>query len=282
MDPLFEANLNLWNEWTQIHEKSEVYDLPGFLAGRNSLHPLELSELGPSLSPDKNGAKSLLHLQCHFGLDTLSWAHLGAKAIGIDFSDKAIGLAKSLNERLGLNAEFICSNLYELPDRLDAQFDIVYTSYGVLVWLPDILKWAKIVAHYLKPGGIFYIAEFHPFASIFDDEAHKELRVRYPYFSRGDPLEFKTQGSYVDRDAKIEQPVEYEWTHNLGDILTALISAGLCIEYLHEFPYAVDPFNHDLMEKGEDGYWRLKDKRDSVPLMYSIKAIRPIQENRHS
>ncbi len=274
MDPFFEANLNLWNEWTSIHEKSEAYDLPGFLAGKNSLHSLELAELGPSIVPDENGAKRLLHLQCHFGLDTLSWARLGAKATGIDFSDKAIQLARSLNERLGLDVEFICSSLYDLPDRLDTEFDIVYTSYGILAWLPDISKWAEIVSHFLKPGGIFYIAELHPFACVFDDEEQTELKVRYPYFSRADPLEFQPQGSYVDRNAKIVQPVEYEWTHSLGEIITALISAGLRIEYLHEFPYTVDPFCSHLMEKGEDRYWRLKDKRDSVPLMYSIKAIR--------
>lgn len=279
MDPFFEANRNLWDEWSLIHEKSEVYNLSGFLAGKNSLHSLELAELGPEIAPDENGPKSLLHLQCHVGLDTLSWARLGAKATGVDFSDKAVQLARSLNEQLGLDVEFICSNLYDLPGRLDAQFDIVYTSYGVLVWLPDIPKWAAIAAHFVKPGGIFYIAEFHPFAYIFDDEEQKELKVRYPYFSRRDPLEFKTQGSYADRNAKVEQPVEYEWTHNLGDILTALISAGLRIDYLHEFPYAVNPFSPHLMEKGEDGYWRLKDKRDSIPLMYSIKAIRPLQAN---
>jgi SAM-dependent methyltransferase len=263
-----QANLNLWNEWAVIHEKSASYDVEGFRAGKTSLHALELEEVGPV------AGKSLLHLQCHFGKDTLSWARLGATVTGIDFSDKAIDIARRLSDELKIPATFILSDLYGLPDVLGGQFDIVFTSYGVLPWLPDVRRWAQIVAHYLKPGGMFYIAEFHPFAYVFDDEAvTPELRVRYPYFSQLEPLEFNDSASYADPEAPVSQRVHYEWDHQLGEIVTALIDAGLHIEFLHEFPYSVY-LQFTFMQQGADGYYRLSKGGGTIPLMFSIRAMK--------
>jgi 2-polyprenyl-3-methyl-5-hydroxy-6-metoxy-1,4-benzoquinol methylase len=149
MNQYTHANRILWNAWTKIHEKSQFYDIQAFKAGGNTLKSIELDELG-----DVRGS-SLLHLQCHFGQDTLSWARLGAQVTGVDLSDEAISLARSLAGELGLKARFVCSDLYELPQVLKEQFDIVFTSYGVLAWLSDLPRWAGIIANFIKPGGYF-------------------------------------------------------------------------------------------------------------------------------
>ena len=155
------ANRELWNAWTEIHEGSTFYDVEGFLAGRQTLLPIELEELGP----DVREGTTLLHLQCHFGLDTLSWARRGARVTGVDFSDKAIALADRLAREVGLDeaCRFVQSDLYDLPAHLDERFDVVFTSWGVLMWLPDLTAWGRLIARYLRPGGIFYIVDFHPF-----------------------------------------------------------------------------------------------------------------------
>lgn len=262
------ANLNLWNEWAAIHEKSTYYDMEGFRAGKLSLHPLEIEEVG------EVAGKSLLHLQCHFGMDTLSWARLGAIVTGVDFSDKGIEIARRLGDELKIPATFVRSDIYRSPEVLTGQFDIVFTSYGVLAWLPDIRRWAQIVAHYLKPGGTFFIVEFHPFAHLFDDGAGTpDLEMRNPYFGRSGPLEFDDSSSYADPEAPVNQRAHYEWHHRLGEIMTALLDAGLRIEFLHEFPYSVYsqlPF----MQQGEDGYYRLSNHDGMIPLMFSIRARR--------
>ncbi len=167
MDEYRRANQDLWDEYTRINAASSMYDLAGFKAGRNALHPLEIQELG-----DVRG-KSLLHLQCHFGMDTLTWARLGAQVTGVDFAPDAVRLARSLAGELGLAARFIQSDLYDLPNHLDETFDIVFTSYGALTWLSDIPGWAQVAARYVRPGGTFYIAEFHPAACMFSDESDR-------------------------------------------------------------------------------------------------------------
>jgi len=267
LDDYFKANRALWNEYAQIHARSKFYDLEGFKAGRNSLQAFEIEELG-----DVAG-KSLLHLQCHFGMDTLSWARMGAKVTGVDFSEKAIELAEKLAAELDLDAQFICANVYELPQVVHGKFDIVYTSGGVLIWLPDLPRWARIIAHFLKKGGTFYMAEVHPFSQVFDDEEGvTELRLRYPYFPPHGPLVFDVEGSYADRDAHVNQKVEYEWVHSLSEVFNALIAAGLRIEFLHEFPFTIYSQFPDLMEQGSDGLWHLKEGGDSLPLLFSLKA----------
>ena len=263
-----ESNRQNWNERTPIHAASGYYDVEGFKRGKSSLNSIELQELG-----DVSG-RSMLHLQCHFGLDTLSWARLGAKVTGVDFSDEAIELARSLSREVGIEAEFVRSDLYDLPSALHGQYDIVFTSYGVLNWLPDVPRWAKVARHFVTPGGIFQMVEFHPFGDIFDDENESpEPRVQYPYSSLPlDPFRFEAGPTYTDGDLMPSQPT-YEWSHSLDDIINSLISAGLRIEFLHEFMfmgYKASP----TMEQGEDGWWRLTEGRDSIPLMFSLMATK--------
>ncbi len=259
------ANLALWNEWVDINAHSGEYALDAFKAGRNSLHLLELGELGPV------AGKSLLHLQCHFGMDTLSWARLGARATGIDFSERAIALAQQLSQECGAPARFILSDIYALPEKLDETFDIVYTSYGVLPWLPDLGAWSRLVAGYLRPGGTFYMVEFHPFASLFD-ESDPGLRIADQYFNL-QATAYAVQGSYDDRQAVVHQKISYEWAHPLSEVLSALLSAGIRLEYVHEFPFSVYP-QFTFLEKGEDGNYYLPGRAMTIPLMYSIKGKR--------
>ena len=162
MDDYMKDNQGWWNEAAQVHAQGEGYLMREFKQGLNKLHPLDREEVG-----DVTG-KKLLHLQCHFGMDTLSWARLGAQVTGIDFADKAIAIAKDLSQELNLDATFLCSDIYHVRDALDAagQFDIVYTSYGAICWLPDLQPWGQIIAHYLKPGGFFYIAEVIPLCGL--------------------------------------------------------------------------------------------------------------------
>jgi len=261
------VNLKRWNETSQIHAQSKEYDLEGFMKGRNSLYSLEEEALG-----DVSG-KTLLHLQCQFGMDTLSWARLGAEVTGVDYSDVAIDLANSINKELKLPAKFICSNIYDLPEVLDEQFDIVFTSYGVLTWLPDIKKWGEIVARYLKLGGVFFIAEFHPFSMIFDEEHKSDLVYKYPYFHTKIPMHFQSEYTYTDSEKLVDNVDAYEWQHSFADIINSLLQAGLTIQEVKEYPFTC--FGHfPFVEKCDDGYWRIKNNEYEIPLMFSIKATR--------
>ena len=262
------ANNELWDEWTRIHETSTFYDLEGFKRGGNRLRPYELEEIGPV------DGLELLHLQCHFGIDTLSWARLGAKVTGADFSGAAVELARSVAAEIGLGgARFVQSDLYALPSALEGQFDLVYTSRGVLGWLPDITRWAEVVAHFVRPGGRFYITEIHPVAQAFDDDgvAPGELRLRYPYWEHPEPLAFPVEGSYADRTAPMVTPMEYGWDHGLGEIVSALIAAGLRIESLREYPFVDWPV--EFLAEAPDGTWRLPPGTPGeLPLFFSILA----------
>jgi SAM-dependent methyltransferase len=265
-DEYLDANRKLWDELTPIHARSEFYDLEGFKSGRCALSSIELEEVGAV------SGKSLLHLQCHFGMGTLSWARLGARAVGVDFSNEAINLARSLSRETGIEARFVLADVYELPNVLDEEFEIVFTSAGVLCWLPDLKRWAEIISHFLRPGGFFYIFEGHPFSGIFNDSANAtRLEVTESYFSGPEPRYWEPDGDYADPDAEVSHG-SYEWTHSLGSIISALAGAGLRIEFLREFPVLFDR-SCPLMKQDKDGWWRLTG--DRMPLTFSIKASKP-------
>ncbi len=260
----FKANKHLWNQRTLVHIDSSFYNLAGFKAGENVLTPIELNELG-----DVKG-KKMLHLQCHFGMDSLDWARKGADVTGVDLSDEAIKEAKQLNDELKLNAKFICSNVYDLKEHLDEQFDIVFTSYGTIGWLPDLDKWADIISHYLKPGGIFYIADFHPVVWMFDDEFS---HIKY-YYNNRELIVTENQGTYTDTDHKSDiKGKEYSWNHGLSEVFMALIKAGLTIESFNEFMYSPYPCFSNTVEI-EKGKWQIKGMEGKIPMVYSILAKR--------
>ncbi len=268
-DEYSRVNLAHWNELVGVHlGAGSDYDVAGFKAGRISVKAVERRELG-----DVAG-KSLLHLQCHFGLDTLSWGRLGARVTGVDFSDSAIAAARDLATEIDVDARFICSNIYDLPEALHGEFDIVYTAYGALTWLPDLPRWARVAASFVRPGGTLYLAEFHPMGWIFDDTpGAAELRVRYPYFPTGAPAMYEEDGSYADRSAKVENRRTYNYPFTIGDVVTSLIDAGLRIEHLHEFPGCCFPA-FPFLEPRSDGLWYVPPSMGDIPLEFTIKATK--------
>jgi SAM-dependent methyltransferase len=267
MDDYLATNRKLWNAWTPFHVDSQFYDVAGFKAGREALDRLELGVVGPV------EGKSLLHLQCHFGMSTLAWARHGATVTGIDFSDEAIRAARSLAVEMGIEATFVLSDLSELPQNLTGPFDVVFTSYGALPWLPDLRVWGQVVAHFLKPGGIIGLVEAHPLLMTLDDtRADRDLRVTYPYFVQPEPLRFEQQGSYAAPEAPVRS-ISFEWMHSFSEIIGSLLEAGLSLESLAEHRLLAWPF-FAWMERGEDGFWRLPEGNPDIPLSYSLRARR--------
>lgn len=260
----------MWDEFAKANyqAENEFYSVKAFLEGKSSLRSFELDEIGDV----KN--KTLLHLQCHFGLDTLSWAREGAKVTGIDFSGEAIRLAKTLASKAKLSATFIQTNLYELPKVLSMKFDIVYTSIGVLCWLNDLKKWAEIISHFLKKGGFFYITDGHPVKNMFDNDHPKELQLKFNYFPIQEPMEFIAEGSYASSEPHMKPHKEYEWNHSISEIINSLIQAGLKIESFNEYPYSPYPM-FNFSTKDQKGYYRLINQKAEIPLIYSLKALKP-------
>ena len=259
----FDTNKDTWNKKVKIHAESIMYDMDAFKKGKSSLKTYEKEALG------NVAGKSLLHLQCHFGQDTLSLSRLGAKCVGIDLSDEGIKLAGELNIELGLDAEFVCCNVLDISKHISKQFEIVFTSYGVIGWLPDLTPWGKTIADRLESGGTFFMVEFHPIVWMFDYlEDHAELKYGY---QQKEPIYEEYKGTYADPESHMISK-EYGWNHGLGEVVTALTKAGLIIEYLKEFdesPYNVLP---DLT-KTENGMYGTRDRL--YPLIYTIKAIKP-------
>ena len=253
-----ELNEESWNKRTAHHVVSDFYAMDDFKAGKSSLIDIELGLLG-----DVKG-KQILHLQCHFGQDSLSLARMGAKVTGIDLSDKAIATAKELNTELNLDAEFIVSDVYDLPNNLKGEFDIVYTSYGTIGWLPDMNKWGSIISHFLKPEGKFVFVEFHPNVWMYDDDF---THVKYNYF-KDDAIVEEEEGTYADKDAKVK--FKYVcWNHSLSEVMSGLLDNGLTVNNFKEYNYSpYDCFAHT--EKIGECKYQIKAFGDKMPLCYSI------------
>ncbi len=255
-------NRDSWNKRTDLHIKSDFYDNDGFIKGRNSLNSIELDLLG-----DING-KQVLHLQCHFGQDTISLTRLGAHATGVDISDRAIEEARKLAEETRSDAEFIRCDLYDLPGRLDRKFDIVFSSYGTIGWLPDVDKWAALINRYLKKGGRFVFAEFHPFVWMYDDDFSK---IRYSYFNTGPIIEAE-QGTYADKTADLIQEQVW-WNHGLGEVIQGLIDQDLVLKRIREFDYS--PYsNFNGSEQYEPGKYRIRGLDSKIPIVYALEAVK--------
>ena len=267
-----EANRANWDERVGIHVASAPYDLTPLREGRATLNPIEEEELGPVLG------QAVLHLQCHFGRDSLALAQRGAVVVGLDFSAPAIETARALAVEVGLadRARFVQSDLYDAPAAIGAPaaFDLVYVTWGAINWLPDIRRWAQIVAHFLKPGGRLYLAEGHPAALVFDDERATADGMPgwfVPYFHDG-PHAFDTQFDYADQQARVANSRTYEWIHPVGDVVTALIDAGLALDWLRDHD-AVTWQMFRCLQAGADGMYRWPDRR-WLPLSYSLSARR--------
>ncbi|MEX2256013.1 MAG: class I SAM-dependent methyltransferase [Acidimicrobiia bacterium] len=267
MDEQIAANLARWDELVGINAASDLYDVADFKSGTSSLDSIQIEELG-----DVSG-KSVLHLLCHLGLDGLSLAREGATVTGMDFSQQAVDFAQGLADELGLDARFICSDMYDLPNHLDGQFDIVLMSYGVVGWLKDLDRWAEITAGYLKPGGSVHVVEFHPFAEMFDDR-NPEFVLTYPYFRQQEAVRTDWDGAYADPTAKVEHTVAYSWQAGIGDLFMAVLRAGLRIESYRELPTCNEQLRPGLVQ-GADKLWRTPDGIPDLPITYALKASKP-------
>jgi SAM-dependent methyltransferase len=260
-----ELNRAMWNERVPLHLCSRLYDLPKFKAGALSLRQHEIADLG-----DVRG-KALIHLQCHFGKDTLSWARLGAHVTGLDFSEAAIRAAIALAAEIGVDAQFVTADVYDAPEALGGRtFDIVYTGVGALCWLPDLTRWAKVIFELLQPGGQLYLYEFHPLKWIFGETDKPQIVDTYFTPTEG----FRLAGvTYADATAPTAQTPTIQWNHPLGEVVTALADAGMRIQSLHELDGDV-LHQWPTMVKGEDALYRMPPGTPSLPLMYVVRAFR--------
>ncbi|MCI5054928.1 MAG: class I SAM-dependent methyltransferase [Flavobacteriales bacterium] len=262
MTDYLKTNQKSWDAKVASHYESAFYNVDGFIKGQTSLNEIELPLLG-----NISGLK-VLHLQCHFGQDSISLARMGADVTAVDFSNEALKKGEELCGLTGQKVRFVHSDIYSLPQKLEGSgaYDLVFTSYGTIGWLPDLEKWSNVIAHYLKPGGHLVFAEFHPVLWMFDDDFEG---VAYKY-SKSDPIIEQLEGSYAD--PKSNNVYEHiSWNHGLGEVFSALHKAGMIIEYFEEFDYSpYDAFRHS--EEYEKGKFRVKKFGNKIPLVYALKA----------
>lgn len=257
-----DINRQSWNNRTDTHIQSDFYDMDNFMKGKSSLNQIELDLLG-----DVTG-KSILHLQCHFGQDSISLSRMGAKVTGVDLSDKAIDNARQIAQQLATTTTFICCDIYDLPNHLDQQFDIVYTSYGTIGWLPDLDKWATIISRFLKPNGKFVFVEFHPVVWMFDDDFEK---IAYNYLNAGAIIESEN-GTYADKNAPITQDY-VTWNHGMSEVVTSLLTHDMQLNILNEYDYSpYECFNK--MITVAPGKYRIDHLDNKIPMVYAVVATK--------
>lgn len=254
-----EENRKLWNELTNVHMKgSSFYPIDEFLKGKIVLKNIEKTEVG-----DVKG-KDLLHLQCHFGMDTLSWARLGANVTGVDISDEAIEQAKKLSTAINVEADFLRSDILELEGKINKKYDIVFASYGALYWIPNLKKWMQIASSYLKENGFIYIIDGHSIGDWLNrcDLEKSILNHKFSYFDRS-TQKYETTQDYADPTFK-SKASEFGWHYTLSDLINAISSAGLMIDHFNEFP------SFDMIY--DNGSLKPVGEVSNYPVMFSIKA----------
>lgn len=261
MESYLNINKQHWNNKVDLHYQSEFYSVQQFIEGETSLNKIELDILG------NIAGKSILHLQCHFGQDSIALSRMGAKVTGVDFSDKAINKAEKLNELCSTSVDFICSDIYDLPMHLNKKYDYVFTSYGTITWLPDLDKWAQVVKHFLNPNGKLILVEFHPFLWMYNSSF---TSIDYSYFNTG-PIEEVEEGSYTDRNAPLKQKF-IGWNHALSEVATSLINNQFEISSIKEYDYSPYPIFGDMLKEKEKVY-RLKKFENKLPMVYSLEAV---------
>ena len=269
----FADNLKSWDAVAHLHAQgsgAEFYRIKEFLQGECKLGPWELEEVG-----DVAG-KSLLHLQCHIGTDTLSWSRHGAQVTGLDFSAAAVAEAERFARLLNIeDARFVVSSVREAESALSGeQFDIVYTGRGAICWLPDLDEWAGICAQLVRPNGILYMEETHPtldLMEVIEIDGKQVIQPKYDPF-RTDPVSEEYEGSYADRNAKTGVQTNHCWEHGLGEILNALVNHGFEIELLNERPWAFFEPWENMFTPARNNYWKLKDDFVTLPLSYTLRA----------
>jgi SAM-dependent methyltransferase len=264
------ANRRNWDERAAIHAQNRTgfYPIDRLKAGEDILQPIEAAEIG-----DVAG-KRLIHLQCHIGLDTLCLARRGAIVTGLDFSPTAIAAALALASELGIPAEFVESDVFGARERLSGSFDVAFVTWGTICWLPNIERWAQVVASLLAAGGVLYLADAHPSALVLE-EIEGRILPHYPWRVSADkPLIFEDAQTYTGDATELVEKRNYEWIHPLSAIITGLIEAGLQLEFLHEherLPWKL----FASMEPDGDRMFRLPETAVPIPLSFSLMARNP-------
>lgn len=262
----FDANREMWDDRVPIHMGSDFYGVEAFKAGAEILHAFEIDEIGELAGLD------LVHLQCHFGMDTLACAQRGARVTGLDRSEAGIAAARELAAEIEIPARFVAANVYDAVEALGETYDVVYTGRGALNWLPDVDRWAEVVEALLRPGGFLYLNEFHPVTDMMADES---FEIVYDYFGRPEGYHFDGEGiTYTETEERTEHRTSHEWIHPTSRVITALLDVGLRIELFREHDFSVFS-RFPFLEKETIGIrrvYRMPEGRPRLPLMYSIRA----------
>jgi 2-polyprenyl-3-methyl-5-hydroxy-6-metoxy-1,4-benzoquinol methylase len=259
------ANLAWWQEAAPLHAGSGLYDLEGLRSGRDGMRPHEVAEIG------EVSGRDLVHLQCHIGTDTVAWARRGARTVGLDFSSNAIEVAGRLAADCGVDIEFVCADVYDAPEALGhRRFDTVYTGIGALNWLADLRGWARVVEQLLRPGGALYLSEIHPVVLGLSEDGRTPTG---DVLDAGHLVNTTSGGTYAVPDAAMVNRVTFEWVHGTGEVLTAVLGAGLSVEQFGEQHYTNAPWPWTV--RGDDGFFRLPDGWPRYPLTYSLRARKP-------
>jgi len=276
MEDYRDVNRANWDDRVAAHAASPDYavsrftDDPSFLSEVVSFDRARLGDIA---------RLDAVHLQCHIGTDTVSLARLGAKMTGLDFSAPALEQGRRLAEAVGVDVEFVESDLYGAPDALGRErFDLVYTGIGALCWLPDIRRWAEVVASLLRPGGRLFIREGHPVLWSLSDPPREDglLVIEYPYFEQAEPMVWDEGGTYVETDQVFTHNVTHEWNHGIGEIVSAVLAAGLELTALEEHDSVPwDALPGQMTDIG-GGEFRLTDRPERLPHTYTLQARRPL------
>jgi len=271
-DDYLDLNRVNWDGRAPIHLASAEYGVARFVEDPDRLSDVvtfDRERLG-----DIAGLRTA-HLQCHIGTDTISLARLGAEVTGLDFSPASVAAARTLGERVGTEASFVEADLYSAPEVLgENRFDLVYTGIGALCWLPEIDRWAETVAALLAPGGRLFIREAHPVLWAIDEERNEGLVLGYPYFEQREPVVWDDSSTYVDTNQTVRASVTHEWNHGIGEIITALLAAGLRLTGFVEHtsvPWEALPGRMAVDDSGE---WALIEHRERLPLTYTLQAVK--------
>ena len=273
MEDYAELNRASWDERAPAHAASRDYAVDQFASDPG--HLSEVVRFDLPLLGDIGGLRCI-HLQCHIGTDTVSLARLGADMTGLDFSPASLAQARRIARLAGADVRFVEAAVYDAPGALGPElFDLVYTGIGALCWLPDIARWARVVAGLLRPGGRLFIREGHPVLWALDDPRPDGLlAVEYPYFEREEAMVFDEGGTYVDTDAVFTHNRTHEWNHGLGEIVTALMAGGMDLTGLVEHDSVPWDALPGQMEPVGGGEWRLADRPWRLPHTYTLQAVR--------
>ena len=268
----FSDNEKNWDDRANLHMAGDYCGLSRLLADPDAISAelaLDIGRFGGL------AGKQVMHLQCHVGTDTIGFARRGAaRVVGLDLSETSLAHARAIADKAGVDVEYVHANVYDARQAVSGDFDLVYTSIGVLCWLPDVVQWARVIASLLKPGGTFFIRDDHPMFMAIGEDVSDGLKVEQPYFQLDTPMTWDDDSSYVDTPGapRIAHTTNHQWNHSLGQIITALIDAGLVVDGVEEFTYSAWCPWPGLMEQHADGMWRLREQPERLPLQFAISA----------